>query len=79
MIRIIAITALFFFNGFLVRSQTDKPKLVVGVVVDQMRFNHLYKYQDRFSNGGFKRIMQEGFNYKNTNYNYVPTVTAAGH
>ncbi|MGB5228108.1 MAG: alkaline phosphatase PafA [Eudoraea sp.] len=79
MIRIIAITALFFFNGFLVRSQTDKPKLVVGVVVDQMRFDHLYKYQERFSNGGFKRIMQEGFNYKNTNYNYVPTVTAAGH
>ncbi|MGB5360654.1 MAG: alkaline phosphatase PafA [Eudoraea sp.] len=79
MIRIIAITALFFFNGFLIRSQTDKPKLVVGVVVDQMRFNHLYKYQERFSNGGFKRIMQEGFNYKNTNYNYVPTVTAAGH
>jgi len=79
MIRIIAITALFFFNGFLVRSQTDKPKLVVGVVVDQMRFDHLYKYQDRFSNGGFKRIMREGFNYKNTNYNYVPTVTAAGH
>ncbi|MGB5430707.1 alkaline phosphatase PafA [Eudoraea sp.] len=79
MIRIISITALFFFNGFLIRSQTDKPKLVVGVVVDQMRFNHLYKYQERFSNGGFKRIMQEGFNYKNTNYNYVPTVTAAGH
>ena len=79
MIRIIAITALLFFNGYLLKSQTDKPKLVVGIVVDQMRFDHLYKYQERFSNGGFKRIMREGFNYKNTQYNYVPTVTAAGH
>jgi len=79
MIRIIAITALLFFNGYLLKSQTDKPKLVVGIVVDQMRFDHLYKYQERFSNGGFKRIMQEGFNYKNTQYNYIPTVTAAGH
>ena len=79
MIRIIAITALLFFNGYLLKSQTDKPKLVVGIVVDQMRFDHLYKYQERFSNGGFKRIMREGFNYKNTQYNYIPTVTAAGH
>ena len=79
MIRIIAITALFFLNGYITRSQADKPKLVVGIVVDQMRFDHLYKYQERFSNGGFKRIMREGFNYKNTQYNYVPTVTAAGH
>ncbi|WP_299162099.1 alkaline phosphatase PafA [uncultured Eudoraea sp.] len=79
MIRIIAITALFFLNGYITRSQADKPKLVVGIVVDQMRFDHLYKYQERFSNGGFKRIMRDGFNYKNTQYNYIPTVTAAGH
>ncbi|MGB5271938.1 MAG: alkaline phosphatase PafA [Eudoraea sp.] len=79
MIRIIAITALFLLNGFIARSQADKPKLVVGIVVDQMRFDHLYKYQERFSNGGFKRIMRDGFNYKNTQYNYIPTVTAAGH
>ncbi|MGB5461634.1 MAG: alkaline phosphatase PafA [Eudoraea sp.] len=79
MIRIIAITALFFLNGYITRSQADKPKLVVGIVVDQMRFDHLYKYQERFSNGGFKRLMRDGFNYKNTQYNYIPTVTAAGH
>lgn len=79
MIRIIAIATLLFFNGHLLKSQSDPPKLVVGIVVDQMRFDHLYKYQERFSNGGFKRIMREGFNYKNTQFSYVPTVTAAGH
>ena len=79
MFRVLAITALLVLNGNLLLSQSDKPKLVVGVVVDQMRFDHLYKYQDRFSNGGFKRLIREGFNYKNTHYNYIPTVTAAGH
>ena len=56
-----------------------KPKLVVGIVVDQMKFDFLYKYENKFSEGGFKRLMREGFNFKNAHYNYVPTVTAAGH
>jgi len=79
MIRVLAIAALLVLNGNLLRSQSDKPKLVVGIVVDQMRFDHLYKYQDRFSNGGFNRLIREGFNYKNTQYNYIPTYTAPGH
>ena len=79
MIRVLAIAVLLVLNGNLLQSQSDKPKLIVGVVIDQMRFDHLYKYQDRFSNGGFKRLLREGFNYKNTHYNYIPTVTAAGH
>ncbi|UCD60202.1 MAG: alkaline phosphatase family protein [Flavobacteriaceae bacterium] len=79
MIRILAIAILLVLNGSLLQSQSDKPKLIVGIVVDQMRFDHLYKYQDRFSNGGFKRLIREGFNYKNTHFNYIPTVTAAGH
>ena len=57
----------------------EKPKLVVGIVVDQMRFDQLYKYQDRFSETGFKRLIKDGFSYKNANYSYIPTVTAAGH
>ena len=79
MIRLLAFALLLVLNGNLLQSQSDKPKLIVGVVIDQMRFDHLYKYQDRFSNGGFKRLLREGFNYKNTHYNYIPTVTAAGH
>jgi len=79
MIRMLAIAVLLVLNGNLLQSQSDKPKLIVGIVVDQMRFDHLYKYQDRFSNGGFKRLIREGFNYKNTHFNYIPTVTAAGH
>lgn len=57
----------------------DKPKLVVGIVVDQMRYDFLYRYADKYSSGGFKRLMNEGFNCRNNHYDYAPTVTAAGH
>jgi predicted AlkP superfamily pyrophosphatase or phosphodiesterase len=57
----------------------NKPKLVVGIVIDQMRSDYLYKYQNRYGNDGFKRLLREGFNFKNTNVNYIPSETAPGH
>ncbi|WP_031530490.1 alkaline phosphatase PafA [Dyadobacter crusticola] len=56
-----------------------RPKLVVGIVVDQMRYDYLYRYYDQYSEGGFKRMMNEGFNCRNNHYPYALTVTAAGH
>ncbi len=60
-------------------SISERPKLVVGIVVDQMRYDFLYRYSDKYSSGGFKRLMNEGFNCRNNHYDYAPTVTAAGH
>ncbi|MFB5944864.1 alkaline phosphatase PafA [Albibacterium profundi] len=57
----------------------DRPKLVVGIVVDQMRWDYLYRYYERYGEGGFKRMLNEGFSANNTNIDYVPTVTAIGH
>lgn len=57
----------------------DRPKLVVGIVVDQMRWDYLYRYYGLYGEGGFKRMMREGYNCENTMINYVPTVTAVGH
>ena len=57
----------------------DRPKLIVGVAVDQMRWDYLYRYSDLYTSGGFKRIMNEGYNCENTMINYVPSVTAIGH
>lgn len=57
----------------------ERPKLVVGLVVDQMRCDYLYRYYHRYSNGGFKRLLQKGFSFENTLIPYTPTVTAAGH
>jgi predicted AlkP superfamily pyrophosphatase or phosphodiesterase len=56
-----------------------RPKLVVGIVVDQMRWDYLYRYYDRYQSNGFKRLLNEGFSCENTLIDYIPTVTAAGH
>ncbi|QJD96701.1 alkaline phosphatase family protein [Mucilaginibacter robiniae] len=56
-----------------------RPKLVVGIVVDQMRWDYLYRYYDRYQAGGFKRMLNEGFTCENTNIDYLPTETAPGH
>jgi hypothetical protein len=57
----------------------QRPKLVVGIVVDQMRWDFLYRYYDRYGSSGFKRLMREGANCENTFIPYAQTVTAAGH
>lgn len=85
----ISLSILFFFvltTAFAQKPKTTtaqttlaKPKLVVGIVVDQMRYDYLYRYYDKYTSGGFKRLMNEGFNCRNNHYDYAPTVTAAGH
>ena len=56
-----------------------QPKLVVGIVVDQMRYDYLYRYQSKYVPGGFKRLLREGLSCANTHYNFMPTYTAPGH
>ena len=60
-------------------AQVERPKLVVGLVVDQMRWDYLYYYYNEYGNGGLKRLLNEGFSCENTHLNYTPTVTAVGH
>ena len=60
-------------------SHTDRPKLVVGLVIDQMRWDYLYRYAENYGNRGFKRMMHKGFNCQNTSINYLPSFTAPGH
>lgn len=57
----------------------DRPKLVVGIVVDQMRYDFLFRYWDQYGESGFKKLVRNGFNFQNANYSYVPTYTAPGH
>ena len=60
-------------------QQAESPKLVVGIVVDQMCYEYLYRYSDKFCEGGLKELMQNGTNCRNTQYNYIPTYTGPGH
>ena len=57
----------------------ERPKLVVGIVVDQMKMDYLYRFYNDFSEGGFKRLVAKGYTFHNMHYNYVPTYTAPGH
>lgn len=60
-------------------SRLERPKLVVGLVVDQMRWDYLYRYYDKYGNDGFKRLLNTGYSLNNVHIPYVPTVTALGH
>ncbi|WP_313307677.1 alkaline phosphatase PafA, partial [Epilithonimonas hominis] len=60
-------------------TELERPKLVVGLVVDQMRWDYLYRYYNKFGNDGFKRLLNTGYSLNNVHIPYVPTVTALGH
>jgi predicted AlkP superfamily pyrophosphatase or phosphodiesterase len=57
----------------------EKPKMVIGIVVEQLRYDQLEKYRDRFGENGIRRLLNEGTYFKNTSYNYVLTQSAPGH
>lgn len=74
------------FIGFYLGATAQKtlpvsknPRIVIGIVVDQMRWDYLYKYQARYVDGGFKRMVRDGVSCENTFIPYAQTVTAAGH
>ena len=58
---------------------TSKPKLVVGVVVDQMRFDYLNRFKKKYSANGFLRLIKQGYSCNNHHFNFIPTYTAPGH
>ncbi len=68
---------ILIFSTFL--NAQDKPKLVVGIVVDQMKMEYLYRFANDFSDNGFKKLMNKGYTFHNMHYNYMPTYTAPGH
>lgn len=64
---------------FLSSFSQQKPKLMVGIVVDQMRPEYLWRFQSQYTENGFKKLLNKGFNFTNTHIDYVPTVTGPGH
>ena len=66
------------FTG-LAQNAVKRPKLVVGIVVDQMRWDYLYRYADRYGSGGFNRLLKDGYSCENTFISHLPSFTAVGH
>ncbi|PTT75981.1 MULTISPECIES: alkaline phosphatase PafA [unclassified Chryseobacterium] len=85
MLRKISVAAAAFLSVLTINaqknknSQLERPKLVVGLVVDQMRWDYLYRFYNKYGNEGFKRLLNTGYSLNNIHIPYVPTVTALGH
>ena len=80
----VILSALLSISSFSQKKQSTglndaNPKLVVGVVVDQMRYDYLTRFWAQYGEKGFKRLIAEGYNFKNNHFNYIPTYTAPGH
>lgn len=56
-----------------------RPKLVVGIIIDQFRYDLLTRFDGLFVEGGFNRLIKRGAVFANANYEHSPTVTACGH
>ncbi|MFC2110094.1 alkaline phosphatase PafA [Bacteroidota bacterium] len=63
----------------LAAQKKPQPKLVVGVVVDQMRYDYLIRFSEKFGDDGFKKLIRQGYHLENAHFNYIPTYTAVGH
>jgi predicted AlkP superfamily pyrophosphatase or phosphodiesterase len=70
---------LFLFFSFCSIAQYPRPKLLVGIVVDQMQPDYLNRFNAQLSENGFKRLLKDGFNCRNAHINYIPTITGPGH
>jgi predicted AlkP superfamily pyrophosphatase or phosphodiesterase len=79
MIRILIGVSLLLAVGRVSYGQKSETRLVVGIVVDQMRQEYIYRFYDKYGTGGFKRLVGDGFMLTNAHYNYAPTVTGPGH
>ncbi|ACU03572.1 alkaline phosphatase PafA [Pedobacter heparinus] len=72
-------TTLFARQTSPAQSTLKRPKLIVGIVVDQMRWDYLYRFYNRYGQAGFRRMLNEGFTCENTMISHLPTYTAIGH
>ena len=79
--RLFLFTIILFIGSSFSQAQkpASSPKLVVGIVVDQMRYDYLYRFNSLYSEDGFKKLMSEGSNFTFAHFNYVPTYTGPGH
>ena len=67
------------FSHFSTYSQQTTPKILVSVVVDQMKYEYVDRFWDEFGEKGIKKLVNEGIFCRNTHYNYIPTYTGPGH
>ncbi len=81
--RKVLIVVVLFTVSLIVHGQSayippEKPKLVIGIIVEQLRYDQLEKLRDVFSDGGIKKMINEGTYFRNASYDYLLTQAAPG-
>ncbi|MGC4083096.1 MAG: alkaline phosphatase family protein [Vicinamibacterales bacterium] len=76
--RILIATALAAATSVVLPAADAVPKLVVLIVVDQMRADYIDRFHDNWSSG-LRRLVDEGAWFSHANYPYLSTLTCAGH
>jgi len=76
---ILSITVFLKISGQGAYLPPDKPRLVIGIVVEELRYDQLEKFRDKFGENGIKRLINEGTYFKNASYEYMLTQSAPGH
>jgi hypothetical protein len=60
-------------------NATERPRLALLLVFDQLRGDYLTRWQHLFGDDGFRRLQRDGVWFANCHYPYAHTVTGAGH
>jgi predicted AlkP superfamily pyrophosphatase or phosphodiesterase len=74
--------ALFYCEGLIGQGAyipPDKPKLVIGIIVEQLRYDQIERFRSRFDQNGIRRLLNEGTNFQNASFQYMLTQSAPGH
>jgi predicted AlkP superfamily pyrophosphatase or phosphodiesterase len=67
-----------FFNKLVLSEKHEKPKLIIGIVVEQLRYEMINRYFDVLSEDGIKRLINEGAFCKQAYFNYSLTNSGPG-
>src|SRR5512133_1505939 len=77
------ISALLFCTNSLfsqnMKIPPEKPKLIVGIVVSQMRYDYIQRFWDKLDENGIKLLVNRGTYCKNTSFNYLFSQQGVGH
>jgi predicted AlkP superfamily pyrophosphatase or phosphodiesterase len=73
------LTALSNISGQGAYLPPDKPAIIVGIVVEQLRFDQLERLRDKLSDNGIKRMINEGTFFRNASFDYILTQSAPGY
>lgn len=78
-LALLLLISFLLVNKSFSQNQFKKPpKLVVGIVVEEMRYEMLLRYWDSFGENGFKRIINQGAFCTQTHHNYLITQNGVG-